>query len=57
MVSESVVSMEGIDNKSGKKAVICSIAFDSVLPCYSTVFTNPSYGNEDNALPEVVRGI
>ncbi|MGJ1275022.1 IS4 family transposase [Sphingobacterium siyangense] len=57
MVSESVGKlMEGIDNKSGKKAVKYSIAFDGVLPCHSTVFTNPSYGNEDNALPEVVRG-
>lgn len=57
MVSESVGKlMEGIDNKSGKKAVKYSIAFDGVLPCHSTVFTNPSYGNQDNAFPEVVRG-
>lgn len=55
MVSETTSKlMEGIDNKSGKKAVKYSIAFDGVLPCHSNVFTNPSYGNEDNALPEVV---
>ncbi len=34
MVSESVGKlMKGIDNKSGKKAVKYSIAFDGVLPC------------------------
>ena len=56
MVSESVGKlMEGIDNKSGKKAVKYSIGFDGVLPCHSSVFTSPDYGNEDNALPEVVR--
>ncbi|WP_286859443.1 MULTISPECIES: IS4 family transposase [Sphingobacterium] len=56
MVSESVGKlMEGIDNKSGKKAVKYSIAFDGVLPCHSTVFTSPDYVNEDNALPQVVR--
>lgn len=55
MVSESVGKlMEGIDNKSGKKAVKYSIAFDGVLPCHSNVFTNSSYSSEDTALPEVV---
>jgi hypothetical protein len=55
MVSEAVGKlMEGIDNKSGKKAVKYSIAFDGVLPCHSNVFINPSYGSEDIALPEVV---
>ncbi|MDO8991480.1 hypothetical protein [Daejeonella sp.] len=43
-----------IDNKSGKKAVKYSIAFDGILPCHSNVFTSPKYGNEDNALLEVV---
>lgn len=55
MVSETVGKlMEGIDNKSGKKAVKYSIAFDGVLPCHSNVFTHPSYGSEDIALPEAV---
>jgi len=55
MVSETVGKlMEGIDNKSGKKAVKYSIAFDGVLPCHSNVFTNSTYGSEDIALPEVV---
>uniref|UniRef100_UPI001300A241 transposase n=1 Tax=Nubsella zeaxanthinifaciens TaxID=392412 RepID=UPI001300A241 len=56
MVSESVGKlMEGMDNKSGKKAVKYSIAFDGVLPCHSTVFTSAGYCSEDSALPEVVR--
>ncbi len=55
MVSESVGKLlEGMDNKSGKKAVKYSIAFDGVLPCYSDVFTAASYGSEDIALPEVI---
>lgn len=55
VVSETVGKlMEGIDNRSGKKAVKYSIAFDGILPCHSTVFTSSKYGNEDNALPEVV---
>lgn len=55
MVSETVGKlMEGIDNKSGKKAVKYSIAFDGVLPCHSNVFTSPGYSSEDTALPEVV---
>ncbi len=55
MVSESVGKLtEGIDTRGGKKAVKYSIAFDGVLPCHFNVFTNPKYGNEDNALPEVV---
>ena len=55
MVSESVGKlMEGLDNKSGKKAVKYSIAFDGILPCDSNVFTSPSYASEDVALPEAV---
>lgn len=57
MVSESVGKlMEGLDNKSGKKAVKYSIAFDGLLPCHSEVFTSTGYGSEDIALPEVVMG-
>lgn len=42
VVSETVGKlMEGIDNKSGKKAVKYSIAFDGVLPCHFNVFTSP----------------
>jgi hypothetical protein len=56
MVSEAVGKLtEGIDNKSGKKAVKYSIAFDGVLPCHSSIFTFPSYASEDLALPEAVR--
>jgi transposase len=55
MVSESAGKlMEGLDNKSGKKAVKYSIAFDGVLPCHSDVFTASSYSSEDIALPEAV---
>lgn len=55
MVSETTSKlMEGIDNKSGKKAVKYSIAFDGILPSHSNVFTNPSYASEDIALPEAV---
>jgi IS4 transposase len=55
MVSETVGKLvEGLDNKSGKKAVKYSIAFDGVLPCGSNVFTSPSYASEDIALPEAV---
>lgn len=55
MVSETTSKlMEGIDNKSGKKAVKYSIAFDGILPSHSNVFTNPSYASEDIALPQVV---
>jgi transposase len=46
--------MEGIDNKSGKKAVKYSIAFDGILPCHSNVFTESSYSSEDIALPKAV---
>jgi len=46
---------EGIANPgSSKKAVKYSLAFDGMLPGLAHVFTNPKYGNEDNALPEVV---
>ena len=55
MVSESVGKlMEGLDNKSGKKAVKYSIAFDGILPCDSNVFTSSRYSSEDVALPEAV---
>jgi IS4 transposase len=55
MVSETVGKLvEGLDNKSSKKAVKYSIAFDGVLPCGSNVFTSPSYASEDIALPEAV---
>lgn len=47
---------EGIVNpSSSKKAVKYSLAFDGILPGLAQVFTSPKYGNEDNALPEVVR--
>ena len=56
MVSEaSGKLLYGIDNKSGKKAVKYSIAFDGLLPCASSLFTQAMYGSEDKALPEVVR--
>jgi hypothetical protein len=46
---------EGIVNPgSSKKAVKYSFAFDGILPGHAHVLTNPKYGNEDNALPEVV---
>lgn len=55
MVSETVGKLlEGLDNKSGKKAVKYSIAFDGVLPCHSNVFTAAGYGSEDIALPEAI---
>lgn len=56
IVSETTSKLvEGLDNKSGKKAVKYSIAFDGVLPCHSSVFTSPGYGSEDIALPEAIR--
>jgi len=55
MVSETVGKLtEGLDNKSGKKAVKYTIAFDGILPCDSNVFTSSSYSSEDVALPEAV---
>jgi len=55
MVSDTAGKLlEGLDNKSGKKAIKYSIAFDGILPCYSNVFTSASYSSEDIALPEVV---
>jgi hypothetical protein len=56
IVSETAGKLtEGIVNPgSSKKAVKYSIAFDGILPSYAHVFTSPNYGNEDNALPEVV---
>lgn len=57
MVSEAVGKLlEGIDNKSGKKAVKYSIAFDGMLPCHSDVFTAAGYASEDMALPEAIMG-
>jgi len=55
MVSETVGKLaEGLDNKSGKRAVKYSIAFDGMLPCDSNVFTSSAYSSEDIALPEAV---
>jgi len=55
MVSESAGKLlEGMDNKSGKKAVKYSIAFDGLLPCAFDVFTKPTYASEDIALPKVI---
>ena len=55
MVSETTGKlMEGIDNKSGRKAVKYSIAFDGILPSHVGMFTHPSYASEDIALPQVV---
>lgn len=56
MVTETVGKLvEGIDNKSGKKAVKYTVAFDGLFPCSVEVFMASKYGNEDNALPEVVK--
>lgn len=56
MVSETSVKLiEGLDNKSGKKAVKYSTAFDGLLPCHCDVFTKSTYSSEDIALPEVIR--
>jgi hypothetical protein len=55
MVCEASTKLvEGIDNKSGKRAAKYSIGFDVVLPCEAKVFTSPMYASEDYALPEVV---
>ena len=56
IVSETAGKLtEGIVNPgSSKKAVKYSLAFDGMLPGLAHVFTSPKYGNEDNALPEVV---
>mgnify|MGYP004453492351 CR=1 FL=1 len=55
MVSEaSGRLLEGIDNKSGKKAVKYSVAFDGLLPCRSKVYNTARYSSEDIALPKVV---
>lgn len=54
-ISESAGKLlEGMDNKSGKKSVKYSVAFDGVLPCASSVFTEARYTSEDIALPEVI---
>ena len=56
IVSETAGKLtEGIVNPgSSKKAIKYSLAFDGLLPVLAQVFTSPKYGNEDNALPEVV---
>ncbi len=41
-------------NQTKRKTVKYSVAFDGILPCYSNLFTSPSYSSEDMALPEVV---
>jgi transposase len=47
--------IQGMDsNKSGKKAVKYSVAFDGILPCEFKVLAEQKYASEDNALPEVV---
>lgn len=56
MVSETSTKLaEGLDNKSGKKAVKHSIAFDGILPCQTKTFTSAEYASEDFALPEIIR--
>ena len=42
-------------NQHSNKSVKFSVAFDGMLPCDAMLFTDARYGNEDNALPEVVR--
>jgi transposase len=55
MVSEaSGKLLEGLDNKSGKKSVKYSIAFDGLLPCHSNVFNKAKYSSEDIALPQAI---
>lgn len=55
MVSEAAGKLlEGLDNKSGKKAVKYSVAFDGLLPCHFNVFTDKKYSSEDIALPEAI---
>lgn len=55
MVSDTSGRMvEGMDNKSGKLAVKYSTAFDGILPCGVSLFTEQSYCCEDYALPQVV---
>jgi len=57
MVSEaSGKLLEGLDNKSGKKSVKYSVAFDGLLPCHFNVFTDKKYSSEDVALPEAILG-
>ena len=55
MVSEAAGKLlEGLENKSGKKAVKYSVAFDGLLPCHFNVFTDKKYSSEDIALPEAI---
>ncbi len=55
MVSEaSGRLLEGLDNKSGKKSVKYSVAFDGLLPCQSKVYNTAKYSSEDMALPKVI---
>ena len=57
IVSETCNKLiEGLSpNQMGKSSVKYSTAFDGILPCLSKVFTQPKYGSEDMALPEVVK--
>lgn len=58
MVSEaSGKLLEGLDNKSGKKAVKYCMAVDGLLPRASSVFTAREYASEDNAMPRVVSSL
>ncbi|NOR26914.1 MAG: IS4 family transposase [Lutibacter sp.] len=55
MVSEAAGKLlEGLDNKSGKKSVKYSVAFDGLLPCHFDVFTKSKYSSENIALPEAI---
>ena len=55
MVSEAAGKLlEGLDNKSGKKSVKYSVAFDGLLPCHFDIFTKSKYSSEDIALPEAI---
>lgn len=54
-ISESAGKLlAGMDNKSGKRSVKYSVAFDGTLPCAFNVFTEARYTSEDVALPEVI---
>jgi IS4 transposase len=55
MVSDTTGKIvEGIDNKTGKKATKYSVSFDGILPAGLDVFTDPIYSSEDNALPQAI---
>jgi transposase len=42
-------------NQHPNKSVKFTVAFDGLLPCEAELFTRPKYGNEDMAMPEVIR--